>query len=71
MKSSNVISDSFSESFYFENNFSMKSSYYNESVTAETQLQENIYFMKTNDNSTDDFINAECYNCNIKFVFNN
>ena len=50
----------------------MKNSYYKKfSATAETQLQENIYFAETDDNSIDDFINAECYNCNIKFAFNN
>ena len=50
----------------------MKSSYYKEfSATAEIQLQENIYFAETDNNSTDDFINAECYNCDIKFAFNN
>src|SRR5436190_20888679 len=72
MKSSNAISDSFSEFFYSEDNFLMKSSYCKEFfVTVKTQLQENIYFTETDDNSTDDFINAECYNCDIKFAFNN
>ena len=50
----------------------MESSYYEEfSVIVKTQLQENIYSAETDNNSTDDFINAECYNCDIEFAFNN